>query len=118
MKIETIKNQTSFNAKINQKFINDAERYYLGRKLVFQYDSFKKKLEKFEMYGEENTEILHHSLQNKDGSVTHMLCLKNELINKKQAVIMYTANKYNEILRFFNNINENKILECEENLAK
>lgn len=115
MKIEN--NNLSFRAKVESKFVNSAQNFYINRNLPNQYEAFQKKIEKFEYFGDENTEIVHKAVNNENGNM-HLLCLKNENINKKKAIIIAQNKRYNEILRFFMKLNDTLIKEYEKYLSK
>ena len=113
MKIDNINKSQSFGIKVNKKFVKSAQNFYLNRGLSIQYDAFQKHLEKMEYWASEKSEIIHFNLYD-NGNQTLYLGLKNREINKKQALILGKFNKFNELLRFFNNIDEYSLIEYEK----
>ena len=114
MQIEKIKNNPNFGIKVDKKLIKDANRFYSSRMLPIQSNKFNKTVELLDLYGSDDSVILHHQAKVKNQTM-HMLCLKNEKLNNKKALIMTQASKYNEILKYFNNLT-GEIIEAMEKM--
>lgn len=116
MKINQINNNLSFKTTVDSNFIREAEKYYVKRSLPVQFNKFRKIVNELDLYGSDNSIIFNYTTRIKDKN-QYLLCLKNEDINKKQAVIMATSNRFYKLLNFFTSLNDKKIERYEQELV-
>jgi len=106
----------NFGACVDAKFIRSAERYYANRNLPLQYNTFHKFLDKFEYFGNEGSEVVYGAIPQEKG-FKHSLYFKNTNINRKSGLILYETNSFKDILKYFQCMTDNFILQCEKLLA-
>ena len=116
MKINKIDSQLTFGTKVDSKFIESAERFYVSRNLPIQMDKFKKTVQKLDLYGN-NTSTVFHNRMIDNGKFINALFLKNPEINKTQAVVIAKAERFSDMLRFFTGLDDSKIEKYEEILG-
>lgn len=112
MKVESIKNNQNFGAKVDENFIKNAQYFYSKRILPIQYDMFQKTVKNLENYGSDSS-IISHSLIQENGNTYQILYLKNTDLNNQKAVLLTKKSKFNEVLRYFTKLNEEAIQYCE-----
>lgn len=117
MNIDKLSVAPTFGLKLDKKLYKDAQKFYRLRDLAIQRDIFEKQTKKMEYWGDTNSELVHTVLRDNE-NITHFLCLRNPNMNNKQGIILKKANKYNEILRFINKLDDNTIRAYEDYLIE
>ncbi len=109
-------NGVNFGASVDAKFIRSVDKYYMNRNLPIQYTAFHKFLDKFEYFGDKNSEIVYGAVR-KDNGFIHSLYLKNTKINKKSGLILCQKNTFRDILNYFQGMTDDFLLQCEKLLV-